>query len=64
LNYDLLRELTQEVGAANLKPLSRAESFQRHMNGGSANFLNFKLQEAKDKARLHEAFKKHNLEKE
>ena len=47
LNFDLLRELTHDIGANRLKPLSRADSFQRHRQGGSVNFLNYKLNEAR-----------------
>ena len=63
LNYDLLRELTNEVGATSLKPLSRADSFQRHMYGGSVNFLNYKLNEARKKAHLKELNERRQFEK-
>ena len=43
LNQRLLKELTKEIGGDSLKPLSRAESFNRHQLGGSVNFLNYQL---------------------
>ena len=45
----LLRELTKELGGVNLKSLSRAESFQRHMSGGAVSYMNFQLREARNK---------------
>ena len=63
LNYDLLHELTNEVGATSLKPLSRADSFQRHMHGGSVNFLNYKLNEARKKAHLKDLAERRNIDR-
>ena len=62
LNYDLLRELTNEVGATSLKPLSRADSFQRHMFGGSVNYFNYKLNEARKRSHLKEVAERRKLE--
>ena len=46
IDRSLLKDLSREVDSSSLKPLSRAESYQRHSVGGGINFLNFKLSEA------------------
>lgn len=49
MNQKMLNQLNRDIGGQFLKPLSRAESFQRHKTGGSVNFLNFSLAQAHKK---------------
>ena len=60
LGHHLLKELSKGVGK-DLKPLSRAESFQRHQLGGSVNFMNYQLREAAKQIRLEEVDKQREL---
>ena len=38
-----LNNLAREIGAVNIKTVSRASSYAKHAVGGSINYLNFKL---------------------
>ena len=63
LGQHLLRELSKAV-SKDLKPLSRAESYQRHQMGGSVNFMNYQLREAAEQIRQEEVGKQRELQRE
>ena len=43
LDHRDLNNLAKEIGAVNIKTVSRAASFSKHAVGGSINYLNYKL---------------------
>ena len=43
LDHRDLNNLAREIGAVNIKTVSRASSYAKHAVGGSINYLNYKL---------------------
>ena len=45
-NAEVLAELSREIGASNIKPLSKVCASNDHRTGGSVSYLNYRLHEA------------------